>query len=196
MKFRASFAGDLSPEAAAFMADSQVPWGVEALSGTITEAAWRTKPSWYLVATEDKMIPPTRSAPCRSGPVRWLSRSKAAMPSTCRSPRRWLPSSRRPRGAWPRRRSRELGHHWEIAPRRLRGRGATVLAGLGDRTRDLVNAILLGSRLSGPPALRPRATQLLARARTSGRCRTSATNLASNGEALSFRQTRENAIGR
>jgi Alpha/beta hydrolase family len=40
------------------MADSQVPWGVEALSGTISEAAWRTKPSWYLVATEDKMIPP------------------------------------------------------------------------------------------------------------------------------------------
>ena len=57
-KFRASFAADLSPEAAAFMADSQVPWGVEALSGTITEPAWKTRPSWYLVATEDKMIPP------------------------------------------------------------------------------------------------------------------------------------------
>ena len=40
------------------MADSQVPWGVEALGGTITEPAWKTKPSWYLVATEDKMIPP------------------------------------------------------------------------------------------------------------------------------------------
>jgi pimeloyl-ACP methyl ester carboxylesterase len=40
------------------MADSQVPWGVEAVGGTITEAAWRTKPSWYLVTTEDKMIPP------------------------------------------------------------------------------------------------------------------------------------------
>jgi len=57
-KFAASFAADLSPEAAAFMADSQVPWGVEALSGTITEPAWKTKPSWYLVSTEDKMIPP------------------------------------------------------------------------------------------------------------------------------------------
>jgi pimeloyl-ACP methyl ester carboxylesterase len=45
-------------ERAAFMADSQVPWGVEALSGTITEPAWRTKPSWYLVATDDRMIPP------------------------------------------------------------------------------------------------------------------------------------------
>jgi pimeloyl-ACP methyl ester carboxylesterase len=57
-KFSASFAADVSPEAAAFMADSQVPWGVEALSGTITEPAWRSKPSWYLVATDDRMIPP------------------------------------------------------------------------------------------------------------------------------------------
>jgi len=40
------------------MADSQVPWGLEALAGTVSEAAWRTKPSWYLVSTEDKMIPP------------------------------------------------------------------------------------------------------------------------------------------
>jgi len=57
-KFPASFAADVSPDVAAFMADSQVPWGVQALDGTIKEPAWRTKPSWYLVATEDKMIPP------------------------------------------------------------------------------------------------------------------------------------------
>jgi pimeloyl-ACP methyl ester carboxylesterase len=57
-KFHASFAADVSAEAAAFMADSQVPGGVGALSGAISEPAWRTKPSWYLVATEDKMIPP------------------------------------------------------------------------------------------------------------------------------------------
>lgn len=57
-KFPASFAGDVDPEKAAFMADSQVPWGLEALGGKITEPAWRVKPSWYLVATEDKMIPP------------------------------------------------------------------------------------------------------------------------------------------
>jgi pimeloyl-ACP methyl ester carboxylesterase len=57
-KFHASFAGDLPTKEAAFMADSQVPWGVDALGGSITEAAWRTKPSWYLVATEDRMIPP------------------------------------------------------------------------------------------------------------------------------------------
>jgi pimeloyl-ACP methyl ester carboxylesterase len=57
-KFHASFAGDLSADEAAFMADSQVPWGVEALSGTVSEPAWRSKPSWYLVTTEDRMIPP------------------------------------------------------------------------------------------------------------------------------------------
>jgi len=57
-KFRASFAADVAPEPAAFMADSQVPWGVNALSGSITEPAWRIKPSWYLIATEDRMIPP------------------------------------------------------------------------------------------------------------------------------------------
>jgi len=57
-KFPASFAADVDEEKAAFMADSQVPWGVEALSGTISEPAWKTKPSWYLVATDDKMIPP------------------------------------------------------------------------------------------------------------------------------------------
>jgi pimeloyl-ACP methyl ester carboxylesterase len=57
-KFPASFAADVNADAAAFMADSQVPWGVEALSGTINEPAWKKKPSWYLVSTEDKMIPP------------------------------------------------------------------------------------------------------------------------------------------
>jgi pimeloyl-ACP methyl ester carboxylesterase len=57
-KFAASFAGDLPKEKAKFMADSQVPWGVEALTGTISEPAWKAKPSWYLVATEDRMIPP------------------------------------------------------------------------------------------------------------------------------------------
>jgi len=57
-KFHFAFAADVDPETAAFMASSQVPWGVEALTGTITEPAWRTKPSWYLVATEDRMIPP------------------------------------------------------------------------------------------------------------------------------------------
>ena len=57
-KFAESFAGDVKPDLAAFMADSQVPWGVDALAGAITEPAWRTKPTWYLIATEDRMIPP------------------------------------------------------------------------------------------------------------------------------------------
>jgi pimeloyl-ACP methyl ester carboxylesterase len=57
-KFPASFAADADAEKAAFMADSQVPWGVAALSGKISEPAWRAKPSWYLIATDDKMIPP------------------------------------------------------------------------------------------------------------------------------------------
>jgi pimeloyl-ACP methyl ester carboxylesterase len=57
-KFAASFAADVDPEKSAFMADSQVPWGVEALSGAISQPAWKTKPSWYLIATDDRMIPP------------------------------------------------------------------------------------------------------------------------------------------
>ena len=56
-KFAAAFAADVEPEQAAFMAASQVPWGLEALNGEVTEPAWKTKPSWYLVATDDHMIP-------------------------------------------------------------------------------------------------------------------------------------------
>jgi pimeloyl-ACP methyl ester carboxylesterase len=68
-KFHDSFAGDLPADQAAFMADSQVPWGTEALGGTISEPAWRAKPSWYLLTTEDKMIPPSaqRSMSERAG---------------------------------------------------------------------------------------------------------------------------------
>jgi pimeloyl-ACP methyl ester carboxylesterase len=57
-KMPASFAADVDPELAAFMADAQVPWGVEAPSANISDAAWRHKPSWYLVASDDRMIPP------------------------------------------------------------------------------------------------------------------------------------------
>ena len=57
-KFPASFAADVAPDKAAFMAASQVPWGVAALNGAITQPAWKTKPSWYLITTDDKMIPP------------------------------------------------------------------------------------------------------------------------------------------
>src|SRR5271167_1993550 len=54
-KFPEAFAGDLPRKEAEFLADSQVPWGVEALGGIVTDPAWRSKPSWYLVATEDHM---------------------------------------------------------------------------------------------------------------------------------------------
>ena len=57
-KFAAAFAGDVDADTAAFMADSQVPWGVNALGGAIGDPAWKAKPSWYLVTTEDRMIPP------------------------------------------------------------------------------------------------------------------------------------------
>jgi len=57
-KFAASFAADVHPKTAQFMADSQVPWGINALGGAVSEPAWRSKPSWYLISTDDKMIPP------------------------------------------------------------------------------------------------------------------------------------------
>jgi pimeloyl-ACP methyl ester carboxylesterase len=57
-KFAASFAADVAAPRAEFMAQSQVPWGLNALNGEVTKASWRTKPSWYLVATDDRMIPP------------------------------------------------------------------------------------------------------------------------------------------
>ena len=56
-KFAASFAGDVDAKTADFMANSQVPWGVDAPSGQITNPAWKTKPSWYLCVTDDRMIP-------------------------------------------------------------------------------------------------------------------------------------------
>jgi pimeloyl-ACP methyl ester carboxylesterase len=57
-KFADSFAADVNPDIAAFMAASQVPWGIAALEGAVTQPAWKAKPSWYLVATDDRMIPP------------------------------------------------------------------------------------------------------------------------------------------
>ncbi|MET3382073.1 alpha/beta hydrolase [Variovorax paradoxus] len=70
-KFAASFAADVKGETAAFMANSQVPWGVAALAGAVSEPAWKSKPSWYLVAKDDKMIPPPaqRNMSKRAGSV-------------------------------------------------------------------------------------------------------------------------------
>ena len=58
-KFHTSFGADLPAADAAFMADSQVPWASKAMGGPVTEPAWRDKPSWYLIATDDRMIPPS-----------------------------------------------------------------------------------------------------------------------------------------
>jgi pimeloyl-ACP methyl ester carboxylesterase len=68
-RFHEAFAADVDADAATFMANSQVPWGVEALTGAISQASWKLKPSWYLVATEDKMIPPAaqRTMSLRAG---------------------------------------------------------------------------------------------------------------------------------
>jgi pimeloyl-ACP methyl ester carboxylesterase len=85
-KFATSFAADLPPAQAAFMADAQVPWGLDALNGAVSDPAWRSKPSWYLVATEDRMIPPPAQRAMASGPAQRPSRRPAATPSTSRSP--------------------------------------------------------------------------------------------------------------
>jgi pimeloyl-ACP methyl ester carboxylesterase len=68
-RFAASFAADVAPERAEFMANSQVPWGLAALNGSVTQPAWKNKPSWYLVATDDRMIPPVaqRAMSSRAG---------------------------------------------------------------------------------------------------------------------------------
>jgi pimeloyl-ACP methyl ester carboxylesterase len=70
-KFHAAFAADVVSDTAAFMADAQVPWGLEASRGAVTEPAWRAKPSWYLVATDDRMIPPQaqRAMSARAGSI-------------------------------------------------------------------------------------------------------------------------------
>jgi hypothetical protein len=86
----AAFGADVDPKTAGFWADSQVPFGLDANNGTVTEPAWREKPSWYLVATDDKMIPPPaqRQMSNRAG-LRRSSRSREVTRSTSRIPARW-----------------------------------------------------------------------------------------------------------
>jgi pimeloyl-ACP methyl ester carboxylesterase len=70
-KFRAGFAADADAKDAAFLRDSQVPVAMAALTAKITVAAWKTKPSWSVVATEDGAIAPElqRSTARRIGAV-------------------------------------------------------------------------------------------------------------------------------
>ena len=69
-KFADSFVADVPAREAAFMADSQVPWGLEALGGAISDPARRSKPSWYLIATDDRMIPPPAQRMMAEPPTR------------------------------------------------------------------------------------------------------------------------------
>ena len=111
-KFRAAFAANVDSEKA-FMADSQVPWGLDALNGAVGAPAWKTKPSWYLVASDDHMIPPPaqRFMVERAGAT--VVEEQAVMPSTSPARRRWpklskllsrgsqqQPVSRPLRGGW------------------------------------------------------------------------------------------------
>ena len=66
-KFAEALTGDVSPSEARFTADSQVPWRLDALNGAASEPTWRAKPSWYLVATDDRMIPLPAHGRCPSG---------------------------------------------------------------------------------------------------------------------------------
>ena len=94
-KFHDSFAGDVDADEAAFMADSQVPWGVDALGGTIGEPAWRNKPSWYLLTTEDRMIPPAAQQMMSERAGSTVRRLRRAIRSLSRSPQPWPQSLRR-----------------------------------------------------------------------------------------------------
>ena len=90
-KFAASFAADVPAKLAAFMADSQLPAALDALNGAVTEPAWRSKPSWYLVATDDHMIPPVAQRAM-------AERAKATVTET---PGSHAPCSSRVRLSWP-----------------------------------------------------------------------------------------------
>jgi pimeloyl-ACP methyl ester carboxylesterase len=53
-KFKAGFAADASDADAAFLRDTQVPINMSVFATKLKNAAWRTKPSWAVVATDDK----------------------------------------------------------------------------------------------------------------------------------------------
>ncbi|WP_345552037.1 hypothetical protein [Streptomyces lannensis] len=87
-RFAASFAADTAADQAAFMADSQVPWGVDALNGAAPQPAWRTEPTWHLVVTDDRMIPPPAQRAMAERAGARTVRSPAATRSTSPGPAR------------------------------------------------------------------------------------------------------------
>ena len=81
-KFPKAFAADVDAATAAFLANEQVPWGLDAVGGVVTQAAWRSKPSYFLVSTQDRMVPPTaqrRMAARAHGIVQQIASSHAVM---------------------------------------------------------------------------------------------------------------------
>ena len=56
--FAADFAADVPPAVSRFMAISQVPISADSFTHKVTSPAWKTKPSWYMVATQDRSINP------------------------------------------------------------------------------------------------------------------------------------------
>jgi pimeloyl-ACP methyl ester carboxylesterase len=101
-KFHASFAADVPADLATFMADSQVPWGVDALGAPVTDPAWRAKPNWYLITTEDRMIPPAAQRTMSQRASSTVVEVAAVTPSTYRNRPPWRPSSKTPRPRSPR----------------------------------------------------------------------------------------------
>lgn len=58
-KFKAGFSGDVSDADAAFLRDSQVPIALAALNAKVTQAAWKSRPSWAVIPAQDGAINPT-----------------------------------------------------------------------------------------------------------------------------------------
>jgi pimeloyl-ACP methyl ester carboxylesterase len=56
--FAADFAADVPPAESHYMAISQVPISTDSFTHKVTSPAWKTKPTWYMVATEDRSINP------------------------------------------------------------------------------------------------------------------------------------------
>ncbi|MEV6995714.1 alpha/beta hydrolase [Streptomyces sp. NPDC093228] len=146
-QFAASFAADIPVGQAAFMADSQVPRGVDVLSGAASQPAWRTKPTWYLVATDDRMIPPPaqRAMAERAGPDRRGPRQPLRLRLPARRGRRSDQADRtRPTG-----RPRYGGHAQRPhtgAPARTADARSLMTRGTGQRPATI-----------GPPSARPAA---------------------------------------
>ncbi|WP_027686913.1 alpha/beta fold hydrolase [Rhizobium leguminosarum] len=84
VRFPVAFAADVDPATTRFMAAAQLPWGLAAVTAPLTHAAWKTKPSLYLVASADKMVPPSaqrRMAKRAGAEVTEIDSSHAAMMS-------------------------------------------------------------------------------------------------------------------